>query len=534
MKMRYFYRKFYELIIQNQFILYLLLFIIVLFTFLWLQSSPTFLDPDSFYHLKMSKMVLENRGPVINFPYLQYTILKNYYIDHHFLYHALAIPFILTLGDLLGFKFYTVILSTAFIIWSYIFLRKYKIIYAELFTLLLLTAPALLFRISLAKATAFSLLFLFVGIYCIFKKKYWYLFFISFFYVWSYGGFLLILATAILYIIAKSLDILIKEAQHFKFKKKLAIFFKNVFLLENFKLIMATFSGIVLGLIINPYFPKNLFFYWQQIVQIGIINYRGTVNVGGEWYPYSILDLLPDSGAIIIFAAIAIILFVLFYKKQKTESIFFLLATLVFFILTLKSKRYVEYFIPCLVYFSAFSLTYSLDNINLWQYLKQFKFNDLRIAKLIFATFIYLLIIVPIIMVKDVYVARQTFKGGISFTRFAGIAKYLADNTKAGEIIMHSSWDDFPMLFYYNNRDYYIVGLDPTFMYKFDPNLYNLYADITMAKITTDIYSQVKTNFNATYFIVNQGREQLERNLILDGNFSKVYEDSDGKIFKLK
>lgn len=522
-----------ELIKKNQFVLYLIIFLVALFVYLWIQSSPSFLDPDSFYHLKMAKLIYENRGPILNFPWLQFTVLKDYYIDQHFLYHVFAIPFIYVLGDFLGFKFYTVILSTAFILLSYALFKKYKLIYPGLFVILLIFSPALLFRISLAKASAFSLIILFIGIHCIFRKKYWLLCALSFFYVWSYGGFLLILGMAGLFAIADSLDFILKN-KIAGFWRKILSLAKKLFSLDNIKLILATALGIILGVIVNPYFPKNVYFYWQQIVQIGIINYRGAVNVGGEWYPYDIANLLPDSGAIIIFAALAIILFVILYKKQKKESIFFFLATIIFLGLTLKSKRYVEYFIPFLVYFSAFALTFGLEGTNIFNYLKQVKKENARLGKILTVTIVYLVIIIPFILAKDLYQTHESYTGGIKFSRFAGISQYLLKNSMPGEIVMHTSWDDFPMLFYYNDKNYYIVGLDPTFMYNYNSQLYNLYADITMAKISTNLYSQIKNNFKASYFIVNSGRDQLERNLILDGNFSKVYSDSDGEIFKLK
>ena len=99
---------------------------------------------------------------------------------------------------------------------------------------------------------------------------------------------------------------------------------------------------------------------------------------------------------------------------------------------------------------------------------------------------------------------------------------------------MHTDWDNFPELFYYNTKDYYIVGLDPTFMYNYDAKKYNLFADITMAKISKNLYKLIKDNFQAEYFIVNSDRIQLAKNLQNDGHFIKVYSDSDGSVYKLK
>ncbi len=543
MKWRNLGKRLKKLINQNQFILYILIFFVAYFAYLWIQATPSFLDPDSFYHLKITKLIAQYKAPVLDFPWLQYTVLKDYYIDHHFLYHVLGIPFIKVLGDFQGFKIYTVILATLFVFLSYAFFKKYKIKYAELFALVLLFSSAFMFRVSLAKASAFSLILLFLGIYCIFKRKYWWLIFVSFFYVWSYGGFLLILGMSIIFILANTIyntfinkPLWLKLKRFLfdaKLKEYLINFFKNLFALEHFKLIGSSFLGLALGLIINPYFPQNLKFYWQQVIEIGLINYRGLVNVGGEWYPYPFLDLISDSGVVIIFGTVALIFFFIFIKKQKAESFFFLLTTLIFFILTLKSQRYVEYFIPHLAFFAAFTFSFILENIKIKEFLKKFKKESYILGALTQFILIYVAIIFPFIMIKDIYITRQSFKGGISFERFIGFSNYLKENSNAGEIVMQTDWDDFPMLFYYNDQNYYIVGLDPTFMYNYDSDLYNLFADITTAKKTDNLYEAVKDGFGASYFIVDQDRLQLKRNLQNDANFIKVYEDKDGAIFEL-
>ena len=103
-------KKIIKLSGEYQFILYLLVFLLAFFIFGWLQLNPGFLDPDSFYHLKISKMI-SAQGPVFDFPWLQFTVLKDYFIDHHFLYHVLTIPFINLLGDFVGFKFFSALLA---------------------------------------------------------------------------------------------------------------------------------------------------------------------------------------------------------------------------------------------------------------------------------------------------------------------------------------------------------------------------------------------------------------------------------------
>jgi hypothetical protein len=524
-----------ELIAANQFILYLAVFMAAFFIFLAIQSNPTFLDPDSFYHLKMTKLISE-QGPVINFPWLQFTVLKDYYIDHHFLYHVAGIPFVKLLGDFTGYKFYTILLNTLLILGFYLFFKKDKIRYAEIFILILLSSQGFIYRISLAKASAFSLILLFLGIYCLFKRKNIRLFFVSWLYAWSYGGFLLIWAITGFYILADSLyeSFAIKQPEHLKWLRRFWFWLKSIFSAANFKTGLATFCGVIIGVVFNPYFPKNLNFIWEQLVQIGLINYIGKVNVGGEWYPYKLADLLLNGGVAFIVLVFVLALFFATIRKQKVPGIFFLLTTLFFLIFTLKSKRYVEYLMPFMVFFLAYAATFALANIDVGQKIKELRQKSKIIAYLLNSVILLVVIFFPLVMVKDINQVYLSFRRGIKFNEFAGVSQYLINNSRPGEIIMQTDWDDFPMLFYQNSKNYYIVGLDPTFMYNYDPKLYQTFADITMAKVSTNLAQQVKDNFHAGYFIVDKDRDALNKNLQADPGFVKVYEDSDAWLYKLK
>lgn len=524
-----------RLISHNQFVLYLGVFIFSFLLYLMIQSSPTFLDPDSFYHLKMIKLTAE-QGPIINFPWLQFTVLKDFYIDHHFLYHVLGVPFIWLLGDFSGYKFFTILLNSLFIVLCYALLKKEGIKYPSIYAFLILTTSGLLFRISLAKAISSSLILSFLVIYCLFRQKKWLLFFISWLYVWTYGGFLLAWVITGIYCLSLGIYYTWIEAGHQENKTvhKLARFLEATFSKDNLQLMIATISGVITGIIVNPYFPRNINFVWQQLVQIGIINYRGAVNVGGEWYPIKATELITSLGGSFILAILALAIFFAFIKRQEKHTIFFFFSSLFFFVLTLKSRRYVEYFVPYLIFFIAYSLTYLFTAFNWKKIIRELKNSSRIIPILFYLTVTLIVIFVPAINIKDVYHNYVSFKKGYQFDTYAGVSQYLKENSQHGEIIMHTDWDDFPHLFYHNSQNYYIVGLDPTFMYNYDRKLYQLYADITMAKINDNLSELIKDNFKAKYFIVQKGREALRQNLQKDLNFIKVYEDKDALLYMIK
>ncbi|MBU2228799.1 hypothetical protein KJ810_00150, partial [Patescibacteria group bacterium] len=63
------------------------IFIVAFAVFFYIQYTPAFPDPDSFYHMKMS-LLIRDGNLAQNFPWLSdYTILGEAYTDQHFLYH---------------------------------------------------------------------------------------------------------------------------------------------------------------------------------------------------------------------------------------------------------------------------------------------------------------------------------------------------------------------------------------------------------------------------------------------------------------
>jgi len=118
---------------------------------------------------------------------------------------------------------------------------------------------------------------------------------------------------------------------------------------------------------------------------------------------------------------------------------------------------------------------------------------------------------------------------------FRGASNWLQNNTPPRSIVFHSDWDEWPALFYNNTHNYYIIGLDPTFMENFNPKLHKLYRDITQGSIRNNIANLIKTNFGADYvFIEKAGHQQFMDNLYVDKNADKVYEDNTTIIYKLK
>lgn len=499
--------------------------------FSFLQSAPVMPDPDGFYHAKTTLLISEQGIPQ-NFPFLQFTTLKDNYIDHHLIYHLILTPFVKFFNPLIGVKFAQSILAAIFITVFYWFLKKEKVKLAPLWIILLAANSPFIFRVSLIKANSISLIILFVGLYAIFNHKHLLLLIVSYLYVLSYGGWPLILICVLIFITS---DYLFKKIKLKTVWQKLKInLLSSNKKQSNLKLLFSCFTGLLFGLIINPYFPKNLKFYYEQIVQIGIINLQDKIGVGGEWYPYKPLELLSSSGLAAIFFLISAVIFFISLKKQNGKSLSLLIMALFFFTITLKSRRYVEYLIPFAIAFSAVAAARGLNSKNAKEFYFLLQKFYRKKTKCTATLIIFFISASAFLITRDIYKTKQELSVGSNLTLYKNAAEYIKKNSDSGDIIFHADWDDFPALFYYNSKNYYLVGLDPTFMYNYDTNLYNQWAKITTGEDGKNLYNKITKKFNAKFVFLDNGHTAFNNYLFINPNFQLAYSDDEAKVYKIK
>lgn len=527
---------------------YFFIFIISGLLFLTIQTAAkTLLDPDSFYHAKMADLLAQ--GVFIkNFPWLPFTIFSHSYINHHFLYHLLLIPFVKIWSPLWGIKMATVFFATSTIVIFYWFLKRFKIRFPFFWTSLLLTCSVFLTRINLDKVPAAAIPILLLSLYTLFKKKYVGLAIMSFAYVWLYNTWPILLVTVLIYCFSSTFKKIITDQPARKGLFSLVLeFAKNLFRQENIKIFLFCLLGIIGGLVFNPYFPQNIYFDWVHIVQIGLKNYQNILPVGAEWYPYHPINLITDNILIILPWVIALAWFIISFKKNKENQYFgqtkagltLFIISVLFFIYTIKSKRNIDYFIPLAVLFTAFSFNQLLTNLPWKSYFQNFNFVNKNMAhRLITAMLSFLILILvffsAISIFKNVWLAKKNeFSGGSSFNRFENAATFLKENSQPGEIIFHSSWDEFPFLFYHNDKNYYTAGLDPTFSYAENKALYWLWYNIITGQQTKNLNLDIKNYFNTKLILVKESFKELKNNLDKDEGSKLIYQDKEAYIYRL-
>ncbi len=534
----------------NAFAQYFLVALGSFLLFAYLQNTPGMADPDSFYHIAMAQLIYE-QGVPREFPYLPYTIFNTYFTDHHLLYHLVLIPFVKLLDPIVGAKLAQALMATLTVITFFWLLKRLKVPLSGFFTLILCLTSPFIFRVSLIKVPALSILVLLLAIQLIHEKKWPWLFGLAFFFVWLYGGFLLLVVATGIFVFVEGLlegarafgrarlasSAVVVRTRWFSdlhawtglLKKTAVVWFKPPVLF----LWLAVILGVILGVVVNPYFPNNLTFYWEQVIQIGLINYQKVIGVGGEWYPYPIGELVSATAFVWMLVVAALTASVINWRRLTKESLALFFFALIFFVFTLKSRRYVEYFVPFTLLWTAVAMRDTLSNEMSWARISAGVSSFFKNQR-VFATAatVYFLIAVPYLSFTYVHGTKNSLVG-YPADKFAGAGEWLRENSKPGQIIFHNDWDDFPILFFHDPANYYIVGLDPTFMYKFDQALYWKWVNITIGKQADRLYQTIKKDFKASYVFVDSDHAALENNLKQDGHFTLVYSDTDTRIYSV-
>ncbi len=470
-------------------------------------GGPAILDNDGFYHMRWSRTVREQFPHLPRFQSLPLTSLNEKdYVDHHYLFHVLLMPF--TFGDdmQMGAKWAAVTFSSLGILSLFGLLLAFDVRYRWLWlALVIASSEPFLYRMSMTRAPALSLGMLGLGAYLILKRKHIWLALLSFAFVWYYSLFPLIFIFAALYGVTAYLA-----------KRRI-----------DWRASQATLIGILAGLIINPYFPKNLHLLWEHIMMKATAGSGYSVDVGVEWYPYDAWDLLRLSALAFVIFFTGLAAFEYRRRARDLKPLFFLLVSLVLLLMMFKSRRFVEYWPPFAVLFAAFTISPRLAEFDRAWFTRKRERAIAAIAAAIAA------VVIGASVVINIWQARLDMKSEPDPHDYRGASQWIAANVPAGAMVFNTDWDDFPMLYYYNPNNPYIVGLDPTYLYDRDPELWKLYARITLGD-EDDPAPLIRERFGAEYVFTDNQHPDFMENATSSGKFETVYTDAHTTVLRIR
>lgn len=496
-------------------------------------------DWDGYYHIRWSSLLWESfsHGKWLpSFDWLPLTVLNPQdYADHHFLFHLLQIPFLWFFAPVTAAKVAAVVYSTLAISSVYWLLYRYNVNYLLLWLLAILTcANMFYYRMNMAKAPPLTIIFTIAGIYLLFERKYVWLLPLMFAFVWTYSLFPLLFIAALIWTV-----IIAWNERRFEWR---AIAFAG--------------AGLVLGNIINPYFPHNLSLFTEHFMEKFRIGSDFAVSVGGEWYPYNGMELLLNFPVALIAMLIGYILFMPKNGKLPERATFFLMFVSILLAAQFRSKRFAEYFPPFAILFAAFSwqafATRSRVDLpedfkrDIGPYLDAQKPSERQalwdaartssvwvIGILLFAFFFYNMTGFHRLGVDESGLV-DTIRTNEEADKYERTMAWASKNIPPGERIFNCNWDDFPKLFFYDQKHSYVYGLDPNYLYSKDPELYRLLLDITNAK-SDDPAPLIRDKFGARYVFADAKENVDLVAKLLDSGWAEIaYEDDEARLLKIR
>jgi hypothetical protein len=480
-------------------------------------STPNLVGTDGYYHIKFAYLMrMEGLKP--DFPWLPLTILNpGEFSDHHFLYHVAMIPF--TFGDLiLGAKWASVFFASLAFLSIWWLLHNQDIPFAGLWALgLLAVSEAFLYRTSMPRAQSLSLAILALGLNFLLLRKYIFLLPISFIYVWLYDAFPLLVILTVIYLF-------------------------SIWLIEgklDFRPLYFVLAGTVLGLLINPYFPHNIVFLARHLLPK--IVETGMVRVGNEWYPYEPGQLLENSLIALGLFLSGVIALGLSNQRMKSRTATALFITIFFGLLLFQSRRFIEYYPPFALIFAAMAWTPLIANLSNGYGTVPRKTEDqganqspsrLTGSKVTWLVGGGLAVIILFSIWFTIQNAQTNLQDTKPAQRYSQASSWMIQNTPKGARIFQTDWDDFPRLFFHNTWNTYLIGLDPTYLYLKDPELFELWVDITQGReqVPSELIYQ---RFAAEYVVSNLAHKKFIDQAGVDSGLEELYRDDEAIIYRV-
>jgi len=482
----------------------LLVVFIALFAYVQFGTSAL-AGNDGYYHIKMGWLI-SREGLKPGFPWLPQTILNpDSFYDHHLLYHvylalfAAAAPDPLVDGGAgltLAAKLASILLPSLAFLAIWWLLRGQGVRYAAVWALgLTAVSSAFLYRMSMPRAQAASLLVLALGLHWLLKGRYHLLLPLGFVYVWLYDAFPLLLVLAAIYVTAVAL-----------LEKRFV-----------WQALLYPAAGMVLGVLINPYFPQDVTFIANHLLpKIS----ESATKVGNEWYPYQTDTLLRNSGFALTLFALGIVGLGLQNKRMNTATLVVLGTAVFFAFLLLRSRRFVEYFPAFALIFAALSLAPVIEG---WLSGSKRPFF-FRLTPLL------MLLILAYPLIQTVAAARRDLSGSKPADQYAAAALWLRAHSQPGDRIFQTDWDDFTRLFFYNTDAVYTAGLDPTYTELYDAELYEKWVEVTQGKVEHPS-EFIKAQFGSAFVFSDLNHDNFLRKAANDPGLEEIYRDDDAVVF---
>ncbi|GAM10530.1 hypothetical protein OR1_02819 [Geobacter sp. OR-1] len=427
---------------------------------------PYPIDDDTAYHFSVSELIRKN-GILVNFPWTRFSLQFDHYGDKEFLFHLLFIPFS-ALGFVNASRAVGIIGGSLILVTLYTLLRREKIRNAGLWTLLPLTVSLFAYRFAQVRPQLFSIALALAFLWSYSRRRYWLLLAVSVLYPLSYVAFwqiplLLVAAT---------------EAARRTAKERFTP-----------KQLLTVCAGVAIGIALHPNSINLMTINWVHMTDVLMRNAWGNkveFNMGQEFDPLTISEWLTY---LLAPAGMAIWALNVSWRHRKADALplAVALAALLFGLLTARTNRFLEYFVPLAVL--------ALALVSRW-----IAWRHLAPALLAISLMFTLTVATgPFVMLRSPEISKWVME--------PEVVHLMAREVPVGAKVFTTGWEYTGSLLLNLPGRYYMVALDPTLMYKSDPKLYTDWYHLLL-DAPGNAADIVRTRFDSRY-VISQNHTEL-------------------------
>lgn len=416
---------------------------------------------DPYYHARHSALMNETGNLTLTEPWLVMHFLSYAPTDPWWGYHAVMAGFIHFFGTVWGSKILSALLAALTFAIFYFILAAHKTPQPFFWTVLFwgLSGP-LLNRLLLERPHLLTLPVLMLAWFFASRKKYVLLAALSAVYALAYQ-----LAPLVLVVVAACLlaDYLLERR-------------------FDLKLIIASAGGLLGGILLHPQSLNYIYVMYEEIWRALYLRFIGIdLHLGDEMITLPFSWFLRSFILPLIFYLSALALLAAFrrdWTKQTLRDIYSLAnISGAWFIVSLVVPRgAVEYWLPFAWLFAALSWSAILLTVNgekIKNYFSRFITKTTRpFVYALFAGFMAFNVTNLVLVIQEQNTEQFTEQAKEA-------AEWLKINTGAGSVVFYDNWSFWPPLFYYNQHNRYLSGMDPTFTYDYNPELFWLWRNIS-------------------------------------------------------
>jgi hypothetical protein len=314
-------------------------------------------------------------------------------------------------------------------------------------------------RLTQVRPQVLSILILMLGVGAILENKWWALAALSALYVYTYSAPHLLPVVAVL------------ATAVFSLKDKRFTWQPTAYSL----------GGLAAGLIVNPYFPRNLNYLYLVTFKMAARPMSLTSIIPTELWSINSWQILTVNLA--SFAALFLTVLAVFVmgKKLSTRSLFLFVTAGFFFVLLMRAVRFVEYwpFFASLCVLSMLAET-AADSPRFGRLMKRPAAALCGLA----------------LLAVGAFQARETDRYAVTFVSFSALKEVMdvLDREAApGDVVYSKDWDMAQPMFYLSDKVRHLVMFDPELMRLSHPGLYDLWFFINNGRVTFGALPLVKS-----------------------------------------